>query len=262
MRSALLGATGFVGRNLRAARTFDDLYDSRNIGDIAGRTYDVVFSAATRADSHRINADGGADRAEIDTLIERVSRARIERLVLISTVCVFPAGTTPDEETMPDENGLTPYGRNRLHMERVLSERFDTVVLRLPQLYGDHLRKGVVHDLLRNHRVAHIRPDDHLQHYDVRRLAADAATAMAAGITTLNIATAPIRNDQLAERVFGIDIRGQEPPEPPSPFAAMYTRDMRTRHSALFAGTEGYMTDAAGVLAGLRAFVDRERAGA
>lgn len=262
MTSALLGATGFVGRNLRAARAFDDLYDSQNIENIAGRSYDMVFSAATRADSHRINADGAADRAEIDVLIERISRARIERLVLVSTVCVFPAGTTPDEETVPDETGLTPYGRNRLHMERVLTERFDTVVLRLPQLYGDHLRKGVVHDLLRDHRVAHIRPDDQLQHYDVRRLAADAATAIDAGITTLNIATAPIRNDVLAERVFRIDIRGQMPPEPPSRFAAMYTRDMRSRHGALFGGAHGYLNDAAGELADLRAFVDGERGGA
>ena len=262
MRSALLGATGFVGRNLRASRTFDDFYDSRNIGDVAGRSYDLVFSAATRADSYRINADGAADRAEIDTLIERISRARIERLVLVSTVCVFPAGTTPDEETEPDEAGLTPYGRNRLYMERVLSERFDTVVLRLPQLYGDHLRKGVVHDLLHDHRVALIRPDDRLQHYDVRRLAQDAATAMAAGLAALNIATAPIRNDELAGGVFGIDIRGQQPPEPPSRFAAMYTRDMRTRHGALFGGTDGYLTDEADEVAGLRAFVEQERAGA
>lgn len=255
MHSALLGSTGFVGSNLADARHFDEHFNSRTIGDVAGRRYDLVYAAATRADSHRINQDGAADRAEIDALVDTLARAEIGHLVLISTVCVYPAGTSPDEDTPREEAGLTPYGANRLHMERRLGDLFETTVVRLPQLYGAHLKKGVVHDLLRDHRVEHIAPDDSLQHYDVRGLAADIDVIRAAGLTSWNVATAPLRNDRLAAEVFGRDIAGNVPPGAPSPFSRMYSRDMRTRHAALFGGADGFVRDAEATVAGLRAFV-------
>src|SRR5690606_28248306 len=117
VRTALIGYTGFVGSNLLDATGFDDLYNSKNIADIAGREYDLVVSAGNRADSHRINQDGAADLAEIDALVDTIQKARIGRLVLISTVCVYPWGGAPDEDTPLSPEGLTPYGANRLHQE-------------------------------------------------------------------------------------------------------------------------------------------------
>ena len=58
MKTALIGYTGFVGSNIAAAQDFTDCYNTRNISDIRGRSYDLVVSAATRADSHLINQNG------------------------------------------------------------------------------------------------------------------------------------------------------------------------------------------------------------
>lgn len=254
LRTALIGYTGFVGSNLLDAAPFDDLYNSSNIGDIAGREYDLVVSAGNRADSHRINQHGAEDLAEIDALVDTISSARIGSLVLISTVCVYPWGGAPDETTPLSTEALTPYGANRLHQERRLSDTFDTLVVRLPQLYGARLRKGVVYDLAHDYRVEHIDPQMPFQHYDVRRLWDDITTARDAGIPALNVATPPLTNAALARDVFGRDISGQTPPEAPSPFARMYTRNMTTAHSALFGGADGYLQSTADELAGLRAF--------
>jgi hypothetical protein len=44
-----------------------------------------------------------------------------------------------------------------------------------------------------------------------------------------------------------------------SPFAKMYTRDMRTIHAELFGGPPGYLMDEAAELAALRSFVEEAR---
>ena len=168
MKTALIGYTGFVGSNIAAAQDFTDCYNTRNISDIRGRSYDLVVSAATRADSHRINQNGPADLAEIDKYIALLSEVYAAKLVLISTVCIYPGGTSPDESTPLSADGLTPYGANRLHMEQTLCERFDTLTLRLPQLYGAGLKKGIVYDLLNDYRIEFIRPEGRCQYYDLR----------------------------------------------------------------------------------------------
>jgi hypothetical protein len=258
LTTALIGHTGFVGSNLAAAHDFTDRYNSRNIGRIAGRSYDLVVSAFGRADSHRINSHGADDLAEIDAFIALLAGVKATKLVVISTVCVYPGGTSPDETTPLRPDGLTPYGANRLHMEQKLAERFDTLVLRLPQLYGRGLKKGIVYDLLNSYRVEFIRPDGLFQYYDLRRLWADTQVALDAGLEALNVATPALTSAQVAAECFGIDISGQVV-SGESPFAQMYTRDMRTIHADLFGGPPGYLMDGAAELAALRSFVEEAR---
>jgi nucleoside-diphosphate-sugar epimerase len=258
LSTALIGYTGFVGSNLAAAQDFTDRYNSKNIGDIAGRSYDLVVSAFGRADSHRINTHGPDDLAEIDEFIDLLATVEVAKLVVISTVCVYPGDTSPDESTPLSNDGLTPYGANRLHMERALSERFDTLVLRLPQLYGIGLKKGIVYDLLNHYRVEYINPDGRFQYYDLRRLWADTELALEAGIDALNVATPPLTSARVAAECFGIDIADQVV-KGESPFARMYTRDMRTIHAELFGGPAGYLMDDEAELAALRSFVRESR---
>jgi hypothetical protein len=259
VRTALIGYTGFVGSNIAAAYDFTDCYNTTNISDIRGRSYDLVVSAASRADSHRINQDGPADLAEIDDYIAVLSGVQAAQLVLISTVCIYPGGTSPDESTPLSVDGLTPYGANRLHMEQTLSQRFNTLALRLPQLYGIGLKKGIVYDLLNSYRVEFIRPQGRFQYYDLRRLWSDTERALQAGLPTLNIATPPLTSARVAAECFGIDIADQVVPGEESLFAQMYTRDMRTIHADLLGGPPGYVLDEIAELDALRAFVRESR---
>ena len=259
MTSALLGYTGFVGSNLAASASFDDLYNSRNIAELPGRSYDLVVSSANRADSFRINNHPEEDLAEITAFADTVKQARIGKLVLISTVCVYEADTTPDEDAPIDTARLTPYGVNRAHLERVLSDSFDTLIVRLPQLYGRNLKKGAVYDLANRYRIEYLDPENRFQYYDLERLWGDISVALDAGLPSLNIATPPLTTEFVASEVFGIDIRGQVPAEPPSAFSRMYTRDMRTKHAALFGGTDGYLQDLDAEVADLRAFAAEQQ---
>ena len=259
VKTALIGYTGFVGSNIAAVHDFTDCYNTTNISDIRGRSYDLVVSAATRADSHRINQNGHADLAEIDDYIGVLSRVHAAQLVLISTVCIYPGGTSPDESTPLSADGLTPYGANRLHMEQSLSERFNTLPLRLPQLYGIGLKKGIVYDLLNDYRIEFIRPEGRFQYYDLRRLWSDTERALQAGLRALNIATPPLTSARVAAECFGIDIADQVVSGEESLFGQMYTRDMRTIHADLFDGPPSYIVDEVAELDALRAFVRESR---
>jgi hypothetical protein len=260
MKTALIGYTGFVGSNLAAAYEFTDRYNTSNIELIRRRSYDLVVSAAGRADSHRINGDGAADRAEIEDYVSILSTVDTPQLVVISTVCIYPGQTSPDETTPLSTEGLTPYGANRLAMEQTLSGRFDTLAVRLPQLYGLGLKKGIVFDLLNDYRVEYIRPEGRFQYYDLRRLWADIQIALRAGLKMLNVATPALTSARVAAECFGLDIGDQVVAGAESPYAQMYTRDMRTIHADLYGGPPGYLLDEVAELSALRRFVLEARA--
>lgn len=57
MKSALIGYTGFVGNNLIGQAHFDDLYNSKNIGDACDREYDLLVCAAPSAEKWKANLD-------------------------------------------------------------------------------------------------------------------------------------------------------------------------------------------------------------
>jgi len=257
VKTALIGYTGFVGSNILASHPFDDLYNSSNIDKISGKSYDLVVSAANAADSYRINQHPDEDLASIDDFARIVSKANIGKLVLVSTVCIYAASDRSDENTPISVDDITPYGRNRYHLEQVLADRFDTTALRLPQLFGLGLKKGIIYDLANDYRVEHIRPTGLFQYYGLNRLWSDIKVAIDNDLRELNVATPPISNATIAAECFDIDISSQVPPEPESEFSRMYTRNMTTVHSALFGRDDGYLMDEHDELSGIRQFLNQ-----
>lgn len=256
-RTALIGHTGFIGSNIASQHAFDDVYNTANIAEIVGRDYDLVVSAAGRADAHRINQVPDEDRAELAHYAELLSGASITKLVHMSTVCVFSASDRCDERTVSEIEALTPYGRNRRWLEETLAERFDSVSFRLPQLFGTGIKKGLVFDLANDYRIEFIRPDGVFQYYDLSRLWADITTAVDAGLPVVNIATEPIEHERLAREVFDIDLSVNVGIEE-SQFSVMYTRNMITRHAERFGGSGDYIMSADEQMDAIRRFVARE----
>lgn len=258
MKTALIGHTGFVGSNLAASYEFDDVYNSSNIAQIEGREYDLVVSAASRADSHRINADPAPDLAQVREFVGTVSKARIGTLVLASTVCLWPQDTSPLEGTAIEPEKLTPYGANRAVLESMIQDRFSTLTVRLPQLFGANMKKGIVYDLLNNYRVEYIKPHSRFQYYDLARLWRDIQTALDSGMTALNLATPALRSVDVAREVFNVELDDQLGD---APLAEDYTRDMRTEHAEAYGGPEGYLMSASDSMSHIARFVMEARAG-
>lgn len=251
MRSALIGHTGFVGGTLGRQHPFDDLYNSSNIETLAGKSYDLIACAAAPGLKWKANQAPDADLASIRRLLAPFETARAGTVLLLSTVDVYPRPIAVDESTAIDRDEGPAYGRHRLLLEDALAARFDTVVVRLPGLFGTGLKKNVVFDLLHGNRVDQIVPNAVFQFYDLERLWSDVLLAWKSGLKLVNLATEPTSVREVAAAAFGIALAAPDQPAPPR-------YDVRTRFAARFGGAGDYVMQKEQVLAALRAFVARE----
>jgi nucleoside-diphosphate-sugar epimerase len=250
--SALIGHTGFVGSNLLRQRHFDDRYNSSNIDTIAGRRFDLVVCAGVRAEKWIANAQPERDREGIDRLLLALGAVDARRLVLISTVDVFPVPIDVDESTAIDSAGGQPYGINRRYLEIELASRFDTVVVRLPGLYGPGLKKNVIYDFLHDNQTQKIDSRGVFQFYGVDRLWADVAIALDAKLPIVHLATEPVSVADVAQHAFGLPFTNHVVSQP-----ARY--DLHTRYAALFGGTGHYIESRKQALGGIARFVEQSR---
>lgn len=149
MKSALIGYTGFVGGNLDLQYEFSDKYNSKNIQDIVGKSYDFCICAGVKAQKWTANQNPEQDWNDIQSLINVLEQTTISRFVLISTVDVYPNPINVDEDTEIDTTKLQAYGLNRLKFEKwVMNYYSDYLIIRLPGLFGQNIKKNFIHDIL------------------------------------------------------------------------------------------------------------------
>lgn len=254
MKTALVGHTGFVGGNIAEQHDFDDLYNSKNIGDIEGRDYDLVVSAANKAEMWRINQEPEVDRAEIDEFINHISKVKINKLVLISTVGVYKNPNGSDEDTRIETDGLTPYGLNRYHLEQFCRDNFDTTIVRLPGLFGKGLKKNVIFDLLNDNNVDRIHADGVYQYYNLDNIWSDITTAIEKKLPLVNLATPPLATEELARECFGRAFSNKPADVVPGVW------DMHSKYAQTYGGEGNYLYSKAQILADIKKFVQEYEA--
>ena len=254
--SALIGYTGFVGGNLLRQRQFDACFNSSNIEQISGRSFDLVVCAGAPAEKWKANAEPERDLDVIERLTRALDQVETSRLVLISTVDVFLDPRDVDEDSPVRLTGLHAYGRNRRRLEEILAARFATHILRLVGLYGPGLKKNVIYDFLHDNQVDRIDARGVFQFYDVRRLWRDITVAIDNELPLVHLPTEPVSVAEVARAAFGMDFTNETSGQP-----ARY--DVHTRYARFFGGSAGagrpYIEDKARELAGIAAFVASER---
>jgi nucleoside-diphosphate-sugar epimerase len=253
MPNALVGHTGLVGTTLKRQTAFDELYNSSNVEALANRHFELLVCAAAPAEKWKANADPAQDLANLARLQAALGSATADRVVLISTVDVYPSPIDVDEHTAIAADGAQAYGRHRLALERFATERFDTHVVRLPGLFGRGLKKNVIYDMLHGKSLAGVHADSTFQFYDLSNLWRDIGVALDAGIRLLNVASEPTSvRDTLAA---GFDVDFDNRPAGASPMRYR----MRSVHADRFGGRDGFLYDRAQILGAVRAFADAER---
>ena len=255
MSDALIGHTGFVGGTLLRQRPFDELYNSKNVETIAGKSFGLLAVSAMPAAKWIANRDPDGDRAVLDRLIGCLRQVAAEQVVVMSTVDVYPTPIDVDEDSPIDAAAQQTYGRNRLLLERMAAEHFPRLlVVRLPGLFGAGLKKNSIYDLLHNNEVNKIHAGGMFQFYNLDHLWRDIETALAARLTLVNFATEPVSVRDVAREAFGLDLTN-DTGQPPARY------DMRSKHAAQFGGRDGYLYSRTQVLAELQEFVEGERKG-
>lgn len=250
---ALIGYTGFVGGNLSRQVHFDYLFNSSNIHELKNYKYDIIICAAPSAVKWKANKEPEVDLSIIHRLIEDLSNVETKYFVHISTIDVYDNPVGVDEDTIIDNLTLHPYGKHRLLLENFVRETFDNhLIIRLPALFGEGIKKNLVYDLLNNNCLELQDADSEFQFYNLANLYEDISTAQSHNISTLNISTPPISSKEIALKCFGIFFENKTGNIP-----AKY--DVRSKHDAIFHGSSGYLYNKDTVIRELKEFVDRRR---
>ena len=252
--SALIGHTGFVGSNLARQIAFDAFYNSANINEIRNASFDCVVCAGIQAKKWWANQNEEQDWVGICSLMDHLETVSAKQFVLISTVDVYPKPCGVDEDSLIDPMSNHAYGKNRFFAEAFVQQQFQNhLILRLPGLFGDAIKKNVIHDLLYNHELEKINPGGVYQYYSLDALSADIKRATSRGLSLLNIATAAISTREISEMFFPEKVLAPE-----TEFHAIY--DMRSKYWKDWGSSaEGYLYNKKTVLAQLAEFVARQK---
>ena len=248
MSTALIGYTGFVGSNLIRQKKFEDFYNSKNIESIVGKDYELVVCAGAPAVKWLANKEPIKDRENLEGLMDCLGQVSAQKLILISTVDVYPVPIEVDEDTEVEVDLLQPYGKHRLELEKFIQDHFDSLVVRLPGLFGEGLKKNIIYDFLNDNIGDWIHKDSVFQFYNLEHLWGDISIALNNRLRLVNFGTEPTRVQEVASEGFGFEFTN-EPQQNPANY------DMRTKHFQLFEGCQpGYLYGKKQVLRELQEF--------
>lgn len=145
----LVGYTGFVGSNLCLSHKFSYLINSKNIEKAYGVSPKTLIYSGVPAEMFLANKFPQKDKEIIENAKNNIRKINPENVVLISTVAVYDCTNNVDEDYKPDCNKLTPYGRNRLELEKWIEKNYKHhLIVRLPAIFGENMKKNFIYDLI------------------------------------------------------------------------------------------------------------------
>jgi dTDP-4-dehydrorhamnose reductase len=253
MSVALIGHTGFVGTTLKRQASFEHLFHSRDVDQVAMQPYEAVICSAAPAQKWIANRNPDADWVNIQALIQALDALTCEHFTLISTVDVFAEPIGVDELTAVCTEGLHAYGINRFRLEQFVKERFSShLIVRLPGLVGPGLRKNILYDFHNDNNVGAIDSRSSFQFYPMVNLYSDLQTARSNDIGLLHLTSEPISVVDVARKAFNMAFNNV----PPAARATHY--DMRSIHALGTDGKPGYQYDQQAALLAIRAYHQSE----
>ncbi len=247
MANALIGHTGFVGGNLLRQNQFDFLYNSKNIQDIDEKNFDMVVCAGVPAIKWLANKEPEKDWANIEKLINNLKTISAKKFVLISTIDVYPVTTAVTEDFSIDTNQLLPYGKHRRMLEEFVANNFDSLIVRLPGIFGIGLKKNPLFDLIK-HDFTYIHPKNMLQFYNLDHIWKDIKKSLKNNLKIINFVTEPISLDNIAKKTLNLDL-----PQSTHPPTQQY--DVKTKFASLWGNAVEYLYTKDVVLEDIKKFV-------
>lgn len=235
MRTALIGYTGLVGSNLATQYNFDKMYNSKNIEEIHGESFDRVICAGMYGTKWYANRNPEEDLKSIYQLMNSLRAIDCGYLVLISTVDVYKNPNGVDEDSKILLEGLHPYGRHRYRVEEMVKGTFQKhMIVRLPALFGQGLKKNFLYDMIHNQCLTWTHRDSQYQYYNLDYIWGDIQRGMSANLSLLNITSEPMSARTIAKVCFERDFDHVREDAP-------VRYDIRSKHSKLWGDCGHYM---------------------
>lgn len=149
MITALVGYTGFVGSNLNRSYNFTHKYNTKNIDESYNLQPDLLVYAGVKATKFLANSNPAKDMENIHQAFDNIQKIKPKKLVLISTIDVYKKPIRVDENTIIQCDKLHPYGVNRYFLEQCVRKEYpNSLIIRLPGLFGENLQKNFIYDFI------------------------------------------------------------------------------------------------------------------
>ena len=175
----LIGNTGLIGTTLKDSMLFDHEFNSSNIDTFSSLeipNHCDLYLACLPATKWLVNQNPSADLDNILKIIDVISSKSYRNIILYSTIDVYSNSPEfSDEDYIPKISKLD-YGSNRYLFELLVKSNIKyekLLVLRLPALFGKHIKKNIIYDLLNNNQVNKIQLNSAYQWYNLNRLVDD-----------------------------------------------------------------------------------------
>jgi hypothetical protein len=149
-QACLIGFSGFVGSSLRRQNTFPHLFNRSSIGMLpAAPEFDLTVCAAAPGSMFEANRAPERDLSQVESLMESLGQLKTRHFVLISSIAVLEDYGSGYDEATALFTASQSYGAHRRALELFCAERFENcLIVRLPALFGEGLRKNFIFDLL------------------------------------------------------------------------------------------------------------------
>lgn len=204
MKRGLVGYTGTVGKNLLNQVYISNLYNSSNIENIKNEHFDELILSCLPATKWMINKNPEIDDKNIDNLINILKTVSAKFIIVISTIDVYPIkDNKSNEDTIINIMDCDTYGKNRLKFERFIIEHFQNyLIVRLPGLFGDYLKKNIIYDLINNNNINNINNKSIFQWYFMDNLYNDILKFKNKNYQIVNLFTEPIITEEIVNLFF------------------------------------------------------------
>jgi hypothetical protein len=176
----LVGNTGLIGTTLKDSIKFDYEFNSKNLEDLLTLNIDTVNTelhlCCLPATKWLVNKDPKADYDNMLKILSILSQRHFGTVVLYSTIDVYN-----EAPIKSNENSVIPvtslnYGSNRYMFELLIKNTINyknLLILRLPSLFGNHIKKNILFDLLNKNQIDKINYNSTYQWYNLKNLVID-----------------------------------------------------------------------------------------
>jgi len=202
LKVGIVGHSGLVGSYIKGKFPDSQKFNSQNIGEIHGQSFDLLFLSTLPAEKWLANKFPEADLETVHSISKHLESSSSGRTLLISTVDVFehPAGVIEDD--VPSASNTIGYGPNRLVFEEFVKGHFgDSWIVRLPGLVGPNLKKNVLYDLRHGKSVSEIAVNSQFQFYPLGRIEDDLDTVLRSEPGLFHLVAEPLTLQEIAEDI-------------------------------------------------------------
>lgn len=199
-----MGGSGLIGTTLQEQHKFDLVFSSKDahkIDKLDLNGYDIWLSCLP-ATKWKVNENIEEDIYNMQYIIKLLKRFKFNNIILFSTIDVYVDSPLESNEWYAPNISEFNYGTNRRLFEIMVSQLLsynNLKIFRLPALFGKHIKKNIIFDLLNNNQVDKIKAKSSYQWYDLNDLYKDVQDRLLLSPKIFNLFPEPIPTKRIIE---------------------------------------------------------------